>query len=292
MSNNLLALVKLTRIGLPTGYLLCFFPACYGLVLASVDLYWLKFVPLFLVGSVIARSAGCIINDVFDRDYDLHVNRTKTRPLASGEVSTKSAIIGLALISIVGINIILCLSKLAIYLCLIAILMIILYPLMKRITYFPQIFLGFTFNMGVLIAYTNIKNYISAESLIMYLSCCFWTIGFDTIYGFADTEDDEKIGIKSLSILLKYRKYKYYISFFYVTFIGLFYFAIWLTDGNIVNNTGFNLCIFISMTLLLYQPWVLNIANSDNCITIFKLNNYIGFILLIAIAMVKYQIAL
>ncbi|MGI4776003.1 MAG: 4-hydroxybenzoate octaprenyltransferase [Janthinobacterium lividum] len=280
-------ILKLIRIESPTGYLLCFFPACYGLLLESHALEELKILPLFFIGSIVVRSAGCIVNDIFDRKYDIHVHRTKERPLATKQISVKLALTILAILSIAGAAIMLCLSELAIYLCMIAVTMTGLYPLMKRITYFPQIFLGFTFNMGVLIAYATVKNSISIESSMIYVGCCFWTIGFDTIYGFADIEDDERIGVRSLSILLKNRKYKYYIGLCYIIFITLFYIANYRTNYMVANNTSFNLCVFASTILLLYQVITLDIRNPIKSIANFKISNYVGAFLFASAIIVK-----
>jgi len=267
------------RAGSPTGYLLVFYPACYGLMLASPTISDLtKLLPFFFIGSFITRSAGCIINDIFDRDFDLHVIRTKNRPLANGEVSLKGAVILLLLLLVCSLVILLMLNQAAIYLGCLAFIMILLYPLMKRFTNLPQLFLGLTFNFGSLISYAAVTGYISIEAIIMYLACCSWTVGYDTIYGFMDYEDDKKIGIKSLSLLLEQRNYKLYFLVFYLGFVGLFILATILAN-HYVNY----LLISFAAILLLWQILTLKIANPQNCLIRFKNNNYVGLIFFLTI---------
>lgn len=267
------------RAGSPTGYLLVFFPVCYGLILASPTITDLtKLLPLFFIGSFITRSAGCIINDIFDRDFDQQVARTKNRPLANGVVSLKEAIILLLLLLVCSVLILLTLNQTAIYLGCVAFIMILLYPLMKRFTNLPQLFLGLTFNFGSLISYAAVTGYISIETIIMYLACCSWTIGYDTIYGFMDYEDDKKIGIKSLSLLIEQRNYKFYFLVFYLGFIGLFILATILAN----HYVNYLLVIFAAI-LLFWQILTLKIDNSQNCLVRFKNNNYVGLIFFLAI---------
>jgi len=271
--------LNLMRAGSPTGYLLVFYPACYGLMLASPTISDLtKLLPFFFIGSFITRSAGCIINDIFDRDFDLHVIRTKNRPLANGEVSLKGAVILLLLLLVCSLVILLMLNQAAIYLGCLAFIMILLYPLMKRFTNLPQLFLGLTFNFGSLISYAAVTGYISIEAIIMYLACCSWTVGYDTIYGFMDYEDDKKIGIKSLSLLLEQRNYKLYFLVFYLGFVGLFILATILAN-HYVNY----LLISFAAILLLWQILTLKIANPQNCLIRFKNNNYVGLIFFLTI---------
>lgn len=278
MPNKFSLYLKLMRASSPTGYLLVFFPSCYGLILASpkiIDI--IKLLPLFFIGSFITRSAGCIINDIFDRDFDKYVDRTKNRPLASGLVSLKEALILLLVLLICSLLVLLSLNHIAIYLGCAAFIMILLYPLTKRFTNLPQIFLGLTFNFGSLIGYAAVANDISLGSIIMYLACCCWTIGYDTIYGFMDYVDDKKIGIKSLSLLLEQRNYRFYFLISYLSFIGLFSLA------NILINHHINYLLVAFATILLFwQILTLKIDNPQNCLTRFKNNNYVGFILLLA----------
>ncbi|ABE04488.1 4-hydroxybenzoate octaprenyltransferase [Rickettsia bellii] len=263
---------KLMRADKPVAYLLVFFPALFGLLLANpsrADLIYL--LPLFILGSITTRSSGCIINDIFDQKFDKHVARTKNRPLASGALSIKYAIGMLFILSILSLFILLTLSRTAIYIGFFTVMMISIYPLMKRVTYLPQVFLGFTFNLGTLIAYATVQNKLDIAAITMYLACCLWTIGYDTIYGFMDIKDDKKIGVKSLSICLENKAYKFWLYIFYVGFILLF-----------ISAAGYNLDylpILGASTLLILQIATLEIHNPANCMTRFKANHYAGLLL-------------
>lgn len=278
MLNKLLLTLKLIRADKPVAYLLVFFPALYGLLLAKpTQAELINLLPLFILGSITTRSLGCIINDIFDRKLDKHVARTKNRPLASGDLSIKYAIFIIFILSIISLFILLTLSKTAIYIGFFAVIMICIYPLMKNITYFPQIFLGFTFNLGTLIGYAAVKDRLDLAAIIMYLACCFWTTGYDTIYGFADIKDDKKIGIKSLSLYLENKAYKFWLCICYIGFIFLFILAAKTASYNIDY-----LPILAALILLMLQVLTLNIYNPTNCMTRFKANNYTAFLLSLA----------
>ncbi len=276
MPNKFFLSLKLMRLQNPTGYLLVFFSACFGILLTNTATYiLLKLLLIFFIGSIITRGAGCIVNDIFDKDFDKRVIRTQNRPLARGSLNINEAIILLAILSVCSLIILLSLSKTAIYLGFFSFIMIILYPLMKRITNFPQIFLGLTFN-GVLIANSAVIDTISIESIIMYIACCFWVIGYDTIYGFMDIKDDKKYKIKSMSLFLERKNYKLHLHIYYTIFILLFILA------NIVATHQPNyLTIIYAYIMLSWQVTTLKISDPQNCLTRFKNNNYVGLILIL-----------
>lgn len=266
-------IMSIARLGSPVAFLLVFYPAFFGLTLASTISPPLSLIIIFVIGSLTMRSAGCIINDFFDQDFDKHVERTKKRPLANGSLSSKNAIIALSILLTMSLMILLTLNKTSIYIGFMAFFLIILYPLMKRITHFPQIFLGFTFQIGALIGYSAITNTLSFTAFILYLGCCFWTIGYDTIYGFADIKDDKKIGVKSLAILLEHNHYKAWITFCYVHFILLFLLAFYLESLITIQLV---IATIIAGILLAYQIWKLDITKPENCIALFKHNGLVG----------------
>lgn len=282
LQNKLSIIYHMMRLGAPTGYLLSFFPAAFGLLLAYEKPENLVYIPMFFIGSILTRSAGCIINDLLDQNLDKKVTRTKHRPLASGAISSKEAILILTILLLCSLGILLSLSTTAIYVGIIAFFMISLYPLMKRITYFPQVFLGLTFNLGCLIGYAAIKNNISINALILYLACGFWTVGYDTIYAFMDLKDDKKVGIKSTALLFENMNYKAIIFALYFTFIFLFAFATW-DMVNLPLCTAITLCTFYAVWLV----YTLNIEQETNCLKRFKANNYIGFILFLGLLLEK-----
>ena len=224
-------IVELLRLNKPVGYLLVFFPALFGLFLAyeePIDLYYM---PVLFIGSVLARSSGCVINDFFDRDFDRQVLRTKNRPLANNTISTELALIILGLLLLLTMWTLLYFTIIPIIIGIIAFCMIVIYPLMKRFTYFPQVFLGLTFNLGCLISYAEIKDDISLGALLMYTACGFWTFGYDSIYAFMDIKDDKAVGIKSSAIFLEGKYYKLFIFCAYIIFIFLYIVA------NLSSNT-------------------------------------------------------
>lgn len=283
-SQDFINIYQLLRLNAPTGNLhiikiiyLTFFPACYGLFLSGSKNYY--YLLLFFIGSITTRGMGCIINDYFDRNLDIYVARTKNRPLASGSVSLRFALIVFLVCSVLSLLILLTLTTTAIYLGLISSGMILFYPLFKRFTYFPQVFLGFTFNMGALIGYASIANNISYSALILYTACVCWTVGFDTIYGFMDIVDDKKIKIKSLSILLENNNYQLWIGFLYIIFIILFNVAI-LSEGNYLYFWPILVSSFIALIILLWQILTLDINQPKNCLQRFNSNNLVGVILM------------
>lgn len=255
MLNKLLLTLKLTRANKPVAYLLVFFPALYGLLLAKpTQVELINLLPLFILGSITTRSCGCVINDILDQRFDGYVMRTKDRPLANGALSVSYAIGVVFILAVISLFILLALSRTAIYIGFFTVIMICIYPLMKRITYFPQMFLGFTFNLGTLIAYAAVPNKLDIRAIIMYLACCLWTVGYDMIYGYK--KDDKKTGIKSLSLYLENRAYKFWLYVCYIGFIFLFILSAKMASYNIDY-----LPILAAQILLLLQIVTLDINN-------------------------------
>ena len=266
---------QLLRLEQPVGFFLLMLPCFWG-VLAASNSYqhlWsnIYLFLIFAIGSIVMRSAGCIINDFFDKDLDKHVSRTSQRPLASGAISSFEAFIIFSILNLIGLAILLSLNSLAIIIGLISFVLFIFYPLMKRITYWPQLFLGITFNIGCLIGYAAIENQLNFQIIILYLSGIFWTLGYDTIYAHQDREDDLNIGIKSTAILFGNNTKQWIIIFYSLMVLCLILFGLF-DDQNIYY---FILLIFVS-THLSYQIKRLDIENKDNCLSIFKSNQYLG----------------
>lgn len=280
--DKLSVIYHMMRLGAPTGYLLSFFPSTFGLLLAYQEIVNLIYIPIFFVGSVLTRGAGCIINDLLDQNLDKKVERTKNRPLASGAISSKESIFILAILLFCCLGILLSLSITSIYVGIAAFFMISLYPLMKRITYFPQAFLGITFNLGCLIGYAAITDRISMNAITLYSACAFWTVGYDTIYAFMDIKDDKKVEIKSTAIFFEYMNYKAIILSLYITFITLFAFATWSS-----MNLFLPIAIIISTIGAIWIVYTLDITQEVNCLNRFKINNYIGFILFLGLLLEK-----
>ena len=275
--------IDLTRLKKPIGFMLLFWPCIWGLTLvydfnSSLSNY-IFFSSLFLAGSILMRSAGCIVNDIVDKNFDKKVERTKNRPIASGKVSVKLALIysivlcGLAFLVLINFN------KFTIYMALLSMPLAFTYPLMKRITYWPQLFLGITFNYGLVLAWISISNEVSLVALVFYFGAIFWTLGYDTIYGFQDIKDDEIIGVKSTSIKFKNDPKKFLLFCYLVFFASLIFVGI---------NMNFKLFYFIFLIiptaqLFMFQIKNLNISDTNDCLAKFKSNNFLGLIVLINI---------
>jgi len=278
MPNKFLSSLHLARLHVPASYLLPFFIASLGAVLGCNVANDLKILPLFFFGSITARGAGCIINDIFDKDFDSKVERTKNRPLANGALSIKFALVQLFIFLMVSLLIVLTLPRAAIYTAIVASIMMGLYPLMKRLINQPQVFLGFTYSMASLIGYASITGNISTSAIILYLAIVSWTIGFDIIYGYMDIKDDKKINIKSMSIWLENKNYKMWIASLYIIFIILFCSSYYLSSDKL--SAIFALGVLSSSSLLMWQVITLDIENPANCLVRFRSNIYIGAMLL------------
>ena len=229
------------------------------------------------------RSAGCIVNDIIDKDYDKKVNRTKKRPLAAGKITIKQSLAYVLLLCLAAFFILIQFNLLTIILGMSSMLLAFAYPFMKRVTYWPQLFLGVTFNWGIIMAWAATHNNITVEISILYVSAIFWTLGYDTIYGAQDMSDDEIIGLKSTAIKFK-TNLKLFVLFSYLISISLLIYV--LND-----YIGFNITtIFLLMFCisLLYQVLKLKNTESENYLRLFKLNNYSGLILFIAIFSINF----
>ena len=285
--NQINLFIELTRLKRPIGFMLLFWPCLWGLTLVydfNSNLFnYFFYSALFLSGSILMRSAGCIVNDIADKNFDQKVERTKNRPIASGKVSVKLActyaliLCGIAFLVLINFN------KLTILMALISMPLAFTYPLMKRITYWPQLFLGITFNYGLVLAWISISGEISIIPIIFYLGAIFWTLGYDTIYGFQDIKDDEIIGVKSTSIKFKNDPKKFLFISYCMFIISLFLIGILM---------NFKIYYFLFMIvpilhLLVFQIKKLDINLPINCLIKFKSNNILGLIIFINILVGK-----
>ena len=274
--------INLTRLNKPIGIMLLFWPCSWGLAYAyklnqdlNVFLYYLL---LFFLVSLLMRSAGCIFNDIIDRDFDKKVKRTKLRPIASGKISVKKSFVYVIILCLLAFLILVQFNILTIVLGLGSMLLAFSYPFMKRFTYWPQLFLGLTFNWGIIMAWTAVINDISFEIIILYFSAIFWTLGYDTIYGAQDMVDDEIIGVKSTSIKFK-KNLKLFVGLSYLLFFLLLLFLF----NNELKFNLFTLCLTLFFLSLVYQINKINILKAKDCLTAFKSNNLSGLILFLGI---------
>ena len=280
--------IELTRLKKPIGYLLLFWPCAWGLTAAfdfskNVNIYFF-YLLLFLAGAILMRSAGCIVNDIFDKDFDRKVERTKNRPIAAGKIPIKDALIYTLILCFLALLVLINFNWLTVVLALCSMPLAFTYPLMKRYTYWPQLFLGITFNYGLILGWVCIKNGLDLAPLIFYMGAIFWTLGYDTIYGYQDIKDDEIIGLKSTSIKFKNNP-KLFIFICYSIFLTCL-----LILGLLMN---YSYVFFISLMITFYQLFFFQIRylvtnNPQDCLKKFKSNNLLVLIVFINLLIGKF----
>ena len=274
--------IELTRLNKPIGYMLLFWPCAWGLAYAyqfnqNINLF-IYYVFLFFSGSVLMRSAGCIVNDIVDKNFDKKVDRTKSRPIPSGKITIERSIFYSLILCLIAFLILIQFNLLTIILGLSSMILAFSYPFMKRITYWPQLFLGITFNWGIIMAWAAMNNNLSLEAIILYISAIFWTLGYDTIYGAQDMSDDEIIGLKSTAIKFK-KNIKLFVSVNYLIVICL---NIYLFKDFFGQNF-FSLFMIIFILSLIFQIIYFKSNRKKNYLELFKLNNFSGLALFLSI---------
>tara|TARA_B110000881_G_scaffold202666_1_gene202774 strand:+ start:394 stop:1266 length:873 start_codon:yes stop_codon:yes gene_type:complete len=289
--NQIKIFIELTRLNKPIGFMLLFWPCGWGLALSysynqNLDktIYYLI---LFFLGSILMRSAGCIINDIVDKDLDKKIKRTKYRPLASKKITITKSLMYVVILCLLAFIILIQFNKLTIILGLLSMFLAFSYPYMKRITYWPQLFLGLTFNWGIIMAWTSINNFISIEIIIFYIAAIFWTLGYDTIYGTQDIIDDEIIGVKSTSIKFK-KSIKNFVSLCYLISSILISFIVFDKMKTFLPSI-FMLIFFLNLA---YQIKIFSIKRPQKSLIAFKNNNITGFILFCAILLTSNNLYL
>jgi 4-hydroxybenzoate polyprenyltransferase len=273
----LIPYILLMRLDRPIGIYLVLYPALWALALAMkpfwhMNVHDVKLIVIMIFGAIFMRSAGCIINDLWDQELDQKVTRTKDRPLAAGHITRVQAYVALALLLMLAASLLLFLNLTVLVLASLGLIMIAIYPYMKRITWWPQLFLGLTFNMGVLIAYAAVHNTLKAEAYVLYAAAVFWTLAYDTIYAHQDLEDDMKIGIHSTARLFGQQSKKI-VALFYAVMIVLLFAAkpIALIGGLLLLPLGHIIYLMIK-----WQP-----HDKTSSLKSFKANHLTGaFILL------------
>jgi len=271
--------IELTRLKKPIGFMLLFWPCAWGLTLAydfsnSLNNYFF-YLSLFFLGSVLMRSAGCIVNDISDKEFDKKVERTKNRPIASDKVSVKLGILYTFFLCLLAFLVLINFNKQTIILALGSMPLAFTYPLMKRFTYWPQLFLGVTFNYGLILGWTSIVGEIDVVPIIFYLGAIFWTLGFDTIYGYQDIKDDEIIGVKSTSIKFKKNPELFLILCYLIFTIVLITVGIFMK----FNHLYFIFLLVPVIHMFFFQIKNFKIEDPTSCLRVFKKNNFLGFLI-------------
>ena len=285
--NQLKIFIELSRLNKPIGFMLLFWPCSWGLAYAyyfnqNLNLF-VYYLILFFLGSLLMRSAGCIFNDIVDKDFDNKVQRTKKRPIASGKITVKQSLFYVFILCFLAFLILIQFNNLTIMLGMGSMILAFAYPFMKRITYWPQLFLGLTFNWGLIMAWTSITNELNVEIVILYISAIFWTLGYDTIYGAQDISDDEIIGLKSTSIKFKENINLFVTLMYFISTILVFY----LFKDKIGYNL-FTLLLSLFAISLFFQIFFFDKKKKESCLKMFKTNNLSGLILFSSILMINF----
>ncbi len=279
LPGHYLPYILLARLDRPIGAWLLFLPGFWAICLTAPDFWrglWLSI--LFAIGAVVMRGAGCVVNDLWDRKMDAHVERTRGRPLASGMVTPLQALLFLVLLCSAGLAILLMLNSIARLLGVASLVLVALYPLAKRITWWPQAFLGLTFGWGALLGFAAARGHLTWPVIPLYLATILWIIGYDTIYAHQDREDDTLIGVKSTARLFGERTREMlalcYGSAFLLLLITMSAFSL--------HAWGYRLMLVPGL-LLLWQIIRLDINDPARCLTLFKLNREVGLAVAAAI---------
>ncbi|MEQ8652552.1 MAG: 4-hydroxybenzoate octaprenyltransferase [Kiloniellales bacterium] len=269
--------LSLMRADRPIGFWLLFLPCLWALLMAPISAgalpnWW--FLLLFAIGAIAMRGAGCTYNDIVDRNFDALVDRTATRPIPSGQVSVKQALVFLALQLLIALFVLLSLPWLAIVMGVASLALVFTYPFMKRVTYWPQAFLGLTFNWGALLGWAAAVEGLAWPALALYLGGFFWTIGYDTIYAHQDREDDALIGVKSTALKFG-RKTRQWVAVFYVLALVGWALAGWLAGFGWPYALG----LLVAALQLGWQLVTLDIDDGAGCLLRFKSNKWAGLAL-------------
>ena len=280
--------IELTRLKKPIGFMLLFWPCAWGLTIAydftKEKITYIFFLILFFLGAVLMRSAGCIVNDIADRNFDKKVKRTKDRPIASGEITVILGSIYAASLCLISLIILIQFNDLTILLGLGSMPLAFSYPLMKRFTYWPQLFLGVTFNYGLILGWTAIISELNIIPFILYSGAVFWTLGYDTIYGYQDIKDDEIIGLKSTSIKFKNNPIVFISLCYFIFLISLLITGLFLE----LNSFFYLIFVLILLQMIFFQITKINPENSTKCLKIFKSNNFLGFLVFSSLFIGKF----
>ncbi len=274
---------RLMRLDKPIGTWLLLLPCWWSLALAAPKFPDLWLMTLFAVGAVVMRGAGCVVNDIADRNLDALVTRTASRPLASGEIKLWQAVVFLVLLLLIGLGILLCLNSFTVWLGAASLILVFTYPLMKRVTWWPQLILGFTFNWGALLGWSAATGAMGLPTIPLYIAGIFWTLGYDTIYAHQDIKDDALIGIKSTARLFGDATLPWVALFYAIAILFLM-----LTGVSANLGKGYYVVLTLAALFAAAQLFVWKMDDPDNCLKRFRANREFGLLILVAIIIGKF----
>ncbi len=271
---------QLMRLERPIGWWLLVLPCWWGVALATLaqggGIPNFYHVALFLIGAVAMRGAGCVVNDLADQDIDAKVERTRNRPLPSGRVSRKQAFIFLAALLLIGLIVLLQFNRLTIITAIASLMIVAVYPFMKRITYLPQLVLGLAFNWGALVGWTAETGALTAAPIALYLSGILWTLAYDTIYAHQDKDDDVLIGVKSTALLFG-KSTPLWLTLFFALSLLCIDFALWLAHAPLIAHIGVAAAAFHAT----WQIRKFDDADAARCLKLFRANRTFGLLILV-----------
>ena len=281
LKEKVYAVADLIRLSKQYGTLLLLLPTLWSLMIASGGRPPLSILSIFVVGSFLMRSAGCVVNDMADMDFDRFVERTKTRPLASGRLTRKEAFLVFAVLSLLAFSLVLLLNRLTIALSFVAILLAVIYPFIKRVSHLPQLFLGAAFGWGAVMAWAAVRDTVELPAILIFLANVCWSTAYDTIYALMDIEDDRRIGVKSTAILFGRHVYALTFLFFLGVILLLAVLGIYIPLGAFYFTS-----LFLALILFAYQVYMVKISpERETAFKAFVSNVVVGSIILLGISL-------
>lgn len=278
LKDRLTAYEKLMRLDKPIGILLLLWPTLWGLWFAAGGLPPPDVLLIFFTGTVLMRSAGCVINDYADRNFDPHVERTKDRPLAAGVIQPAEALALAAVLMLIAFGLVLMLTPLTIKLAVVAAAIAIIYPYVKRVFPLPQVWLGIAFGFGIPMAYAELWHALPRVAWLLLIATLFWAIAYDTAYAMVDRDDDRRIGVKSSAIL--FGRYDVAgIMAAHAVFLGLMAWIGWWQQRDVIYFAG----LAAAVALVLYQYRLIRDRTREGCFKAFLNNNWVGCVIFIGI---------
>jgi 4-hydroxybenzoate polyprenyltransferase len=276
--------ISLMRLNKPIGIFLLLWPTLWAVWLASLGAPQMQILIIFVLGVILMRSAGCILNDAADRLVDVHVQRTRERPLAAGKVSVREALLIAAILSCIAFLLVLQCNALTIALAFVAAALAVIYPFLKRVTHLPQVGLGAAFSFGVPMTFAAETGEVNASAWFLFFTAMFWPVIYDTMYAMADKKDDLSIGVKSTAILFGAMD-KMMIGCLQIIFMILL-----LMTGYIFSlHSLYYVCLLPVLFLFIYQQWLIKDRDAQKCLRAFLNNNWVGMFIFAGIVLSYLQ---